>query len=179
MLVRRKLIEKKVAELLKRSGKASIPVDVKAIAEKEGVIVVSDPESTDEISGFFLIDEGQPIIGVNGNHAETRQRFTIAHELGHFLLHQQTEGVPHVDRSLVVRFRNSQSSSGEYVEEMEANLFAAELLMPSSELAKTLQHLNFFDMDGNDEKIKELAAKYRVSEQAMLIRLTNLGFVHL
>ncbi|USK87293.1 ImmA/IrrE family metallo-endopeptidase [Peribacillus asahii] len=47
-------------------------------------------------------------ISVNKNHSRQRQRFTIAHELGHFLLHKGT--AIHVDRNFRVNFRNGASS---------------------------------------------------------------------
>jgi len=178
MLMRRKLIERRASELLNDCQIKHPPVNVGMIAKKLDVTVVFNPDASDDISGFLLLDNGQAIIGVNENHSEARQRFTVAHELGHFLLHRPAEGIPHVDRSFHVKFRNSQSSSGQYVEEMEANLFAAELLMPAFAIRNAIIHCKTFDMD-NDDQIKAVAETFNVSQQALMIRLSNLGFIKL
>lgn len=177
MAIRRKLIQKKAEQVLAICKSSKVPVDVEALAQKLGVTVVTDHDTTDDISGFFMLDGGQPIIGVNGQHPETRRRFTIAHELGHFVLHRPSEGVAHVDKSLHVKFRNADSSSGEYEEEVEANLFAAELLMPSEQIQKSMSEHTTFDVDDRDNKIRSMAAEFNVSEQALLIRLSSLGYI--
>lgn len=178
MLIRRKLIERRAAELLKECSQISAPTDLDVITEKLRVTVVFDDDVSDDVSGFLLLDEGQVIIGVNENHSEARQRFTIAHEIGHLLLHKPTEGVPHVDKSFHIKFRNSKSSTGQYLEEMEANLFAAELLMPPTALEKAIGKFATFDMD-NDLQIHTVADAFKVSQQALIIRLANLGHMKL
>jgi len=62
---------------------------------------------------------GRVVIGVNSSHAPTRQRFTIAHELGHLLLHK--EELLHVDESASIRFRDEESSLATKADEIEAN----------------------------------------------------------
>lgn len=178
MLIRRKLIERKAREVVEEHGSNELPVNVEEIAKSLGVTVVADPSSSDDISGFFILDEGQPIIGVNAKHSPARQRFTIAHELGHYLLHRPGEGVAYVDKAFLVKFRNAESSSGEYSEEIEANLFAAELLMPHSEIQKAISQCSTFDAH-DDDRISELANRFGVSQQALLIRLGNLGLVRI
>ncbi|HEY4248477.1 MAG TPA: ImmA/IrrE family metallo-endopeptidase [Lacunisphaera sp.] len=108
---------------------------------------------------------------MNANHSEARQRFTIAHELGHFFLHA---GDPvFVDQSFVM-MRDTASSEGEKVEEREANLFAAELLMPAKLIVKEVEDMDDIDIV-DDGKIGRLADKFGVSVQAMSFRLANLG----
>jgi Zn-dependent peptidase ImmA (M78 family) len=101
-------------------------VPVERIAKAEGIsLVLKDVEG--DISGFLLRrDDGSPVIGVNSHHPPVRQRFTVAHELGHYLLGD--EDSLHIDREL--RLRSNLSSQGVDSDEIEANLFAAELLMP-------------------------------------------------
>jgi Zn-dependent peptidase ImmA (M78 family) len=139
-------------------------------------------EPTDEnLSGFILRNrkEGRAFIGVNSTHHPNRQRFTIAHEVGHFLLHDHD--AIHVDRGecgLRVRLRNEESSKGDDDYEKEANLFAAEVLMPAMFLEQDLAPLegaNLFDED----VLRPLAGKYGVSSQALTFRLANLGYVKL
>jgi Zn-dependent peptidase ImmA (M78 family) len=71
-----------------------------------------------------------------------------------------------------------ESSRGEDDEEREANLFAAELLMPAALLKEELRGKNF-DLLGNDDFLERLAKKYKVSVQALTFRLANLGYITL
>lgn len=91
----------------------------------------------------------------------------MAHELGHFFLH---EGIlNHFDRSFRLNYRSEESSKATNVEEVEANYFAASLLMPKI----------FLDADGasefldSDDQVRELARRYHVSQHAMSLRLVN------
>jgi Zn-dependent peptidase ImmA (M78 family) len=132
----------------------------------------------DDLSGFLYRDRSKKtaIIGVNASHHPNRQNFTVAHELGHYLLHDFDD--IHVDRHFKVWLRSDASSQGQDVEEKEANLFAAELLMPPRLLAKELETTGTFDLE--DEAIlKKLAEKFSVSTQAMTFRLAYLGYLHL
>ena len=156
----------------------SPPVPVLDVAEKMGLKVVLK-RAEDDLSGFLLRDERhhRTIIGVNRRHHPNRRRFTIAHEIGHYLLHRGEE--LHVDRVVngyQIKLRDSHSSEGTEVDEMEANLFAAELLMP----------IQFIDADlakyaplclSDDDKIKMLSLRYGVSTQALTLRLTYLGCI--
>lgn len=94
-------------------------------------------------------------IVANGSHSEARQRFTIAHELGHLLLHKPSG----------VQFRDVSIASSDPMER-EANRFAAEILMPRSMLDVILGML-----DGSP---RVLAPRFLVSERAMAIRLSEL-----
>ena len=114
----------------------------------------------------------QAIIGVNKDHAPVRQRFTIGHEIGHLLLHDHDE--VHVDRDFRVRMRSGASSQGTDRDEMEANRFAAELLMPLRLLRDDVESCEF-DLTDDDE-LRSLARRYGVSSQALAIRLNALGY---
>src|SRR3954470_4270018 len=72
--------------------------------------------------------QGRYIIGINSSHPETRKRFTIAHEMGHLVLHQLDQ--VHVDKQFLVKLRDDISSQAIDPHEIEANAFAAALLMP-------------------------------------------------
>ncbi len=110
--------------------------------------------------------------------APVRQRFTIAHELGHLLIHRYL--TPHADGRYQVRFRNEKSASGSVREEIEANQFAAELLMPERDvrhLAIRLR-LDVLDSDADKEAVRKLmsaARRFQVSVQALTFRIANLG----
>lgn len=112
---------------------------------------------------------GQTVIGVNSLHHPNRQRFTIAHELGHLLLHKDEV---HIDRSFRVNRRDEVSSLAVDPDEIEANRFAAELLMPYNLVMADLLECEI-DLEDEDE-IRRLAKKYEVSLQAMTHRIINL-----
>jgi len=174
-MVRRKHIAALVASILKEVGVKSAPVPVERIAKAAGVRVQKVP-TRDALSGFIYKDlaSGTTVIGLNASHAGTRQNFTLAHELGHFFLHNLTD--VHVDRSFNVKLRSPASSEGTDVEEKEANLFAAELLMPESLLQADISKYPQVDFDSESD-IERLAKRYGVSTQAMTFRLSYLGYL--
>lgn len=175
-MIRRKIIRQKAVELLQRLGVSKPPVPVSRIAMRLGLRVVIRPFTDGALSGVLVREPGKPpVIGVNATHTVTRQRFTIAHELGHYIL-QPTEAY-FVD-NFALDFRHaSVTHYGRQVNaEVEANLFAAELLMPADFVARDLQELGTVDLL-DDETIKSLARKYQVSPQALTYRLINLGYL--
>src|SRR5690606_683483 len=124
------------------------------------------------ISGMLVDRNGSSIIGVNASHHPNRRRFSIAHELGHALLHDDVSR-QFVD-SYTVAFRNAASSLGIDRHEVEANAFAAELLMPRNEIANYLQE---HTLDAHDERqLDRMASRFGVSIQALSIRLAGLGY---
>lgn len=170
MPIRRKWIQGFAQELLRRAKITSPPVPVEHIAKASGVRMQLAPFQGD-LSGFVYRKGNQAVIWVNSLHPLVRRRFSMAHELGHYFLHEGDS--LHVDRPAQIRLRSSLSSKGEDPEEVEANLFAAELLMPTKLLLKDLRQLH----DANDEElISTLANRYNVSPQAISIRLASLGF---
>src|SRR6188474_1010378 len=116
-------------ELLRKYDMKRAPIDAYALARQmPEVRSVEELELDDDLSGALLpVDAGKWLIVVNTLHSETRRRFTVAHEIGHLLLHQYT--APHADRRM--KLRDARSSEGSALEEIEANQFASELLMPS------------------------------------------------
>ena len=167
-LIRKKKIQAVVGSLLEKNQIRAVPVPVTQIARAEGAHLYFDALEGD-LSGFLYREGSQATIGVNTHHAPVRQRFTVGHELGHLLLHHHDQ--LHVD----YKFRNSQSAKGTDPEEIEANLFAAELLMPKVFVEKDLQH-TAVDL-ADEDLIFELARKYGVSAQALAIRLSTLGYL--
>ena len=83
-------------------------------------------------------DGNRAVIGVNSRHPTVRQRFSIAHELGHLVLHKPAF---QIDQHAFVSFRNSKSSSASDPHEIEANQFAAVLLIPEALLKVCLDQL--------------------------------------
>lgn len=144
------------------------------IARAKGARIFPDSLEGD-LSGFVYRDKDQAVIGVNTHHASVRQNFTVAHELAHLLLHDQEQ--LHLDRAFpTVRMRDDVSSQGVDDAEKEANLFAAELLMPEPFLRADLAGQGPLDLY-DDDFIPELARKYGVSVQALTFRLQYLGYI--
>jgi Zn-dependent peptidase ImmA (M78 family) len=160
-----------VQSLLDSAQFSSPPVPVEKIAELLGLRIQLEPFEGD-ISGCTVRRGNKAIIGVNSLHHPNRQRFTIAHEIGHFLLHKGKEII--VDRGFRINFRDDESRKAEKPEEIEANVFAAELLMPRIFLRNDLRNKSV-DIE-DDALVHELASKYRVSQQALSHRLHNLGY---
>jgi Zn-dependent peptidase ImmA (M78 family) len=162
-------IQALVRQLLIGNDVRSAPVPIVRIAHGAGAIVQYH-QFNKEISGVLVREPGRAVIGVESNQPETRQRFTIAHELGHFLLHEGDQ--VHVDRQFRLNYRSAKSSTAEDVEEIEANAFAAAILMPERLLRVDAGRLQF-DIE-DEEAVRELAIRYNVSTQAMAIRLLNM-----
>ena len=112
------------------------------------------------------------------SNAPVRQRFTIAHELGHYLLHTQGAEEVHIDRLFEIKFRDEQSSRGTDLDEQEANFFAAELLMPRQFIKDDVEKVKQLDLE-DGKVLAQLSNKYEVSTQALLFRLPNVGYVRL
>jgi Zn-dependent peptidase ImmA (M78 family)/DNA-binding XRE family transcriptional regulator len=148
--------------LLKASRKAP-PTDVLAIARDLGVAVYLRPFPA-AVSALLFRYEDSAFIGVNSHQAGVRQRFSIAHELGHFVLHHDDAhfidyGVPTME---------GEAPHYNWQDERAANAFAAELLMPEA----SMRH------DAGTISAARLARRYEVSPEAMGFRLANLGFLN-
>jgi predicted transcriptional regulator len=172
MRLRKKQVKAIVSRLLKEGEITEPPIPVDRVARDLGLHVRHVPFEG-EISGSLIRSGEDALVGVNSMHHENRQRFTLAHEIGHFLLHKGDRVI--LDRSFRVNLRDTNGKSMEDPEEIEANFFAAELLMPEEFLVNSLRHKKI-DIE-EDDIIETLANKYKVSPQAMAYRLVNLGFL--
>ncbi|HET9342869.1 MAG TPA: ImmA/IrrE family metallo-endopeptidase [Candidatus Eremiobacteraceae bacterium] len=164
-------IERIAEKTLAACGIGKPPVDLRKITRHLGLAVQKD-SLPPEISGFFYRKGTHNIIGVNKKHVPARRRFTVAHEIGHYILGHAHDEV-HVDRNFGFIFRDERSSRGVSKEEIEANAFAAALLMPAKFLMKDLS-TNAFDLV-DSAVVSRLAHRYGVSVQALSIRLGALG----
>jgi Zn-dependent peptidase ImmA (M78 family) len=149
-------------------------VNVEDVAKHLGLRIVS-MDLEEDVSGLLITKPDISCVVIRKDDAVTRQRFSIAHEIGHFVLrHQFAAGEHvHVDRGYRVSHRDQRSSSGTDLKEIEANQFAAALLMPSSIVTEHIRALGIEAL--NDEHVTNLAHTFKVSEQAMTIRLSVLG----
>lgn len=129
----------------------------------------------DAVSGLLILNEGDGIIAVNQDHPKNRQRFSIAHEVGHWCLHRDRASV-FIDTTSVF-FRDRDSAEGTSQQEREANRFAAALLMPRQALQRAVGD---DPLDPSDEAaFRRLAAQFGVSVQALSIRLAHLDLLAL
>lgn len=184
------VIEKKANEArqkLKKPDKCDIDMEelVKAHA-----IHYFDKKLQSNISGASMTTEnGKQVIVVNENQPPTRKKFTIAHELGHLLLKHDT-ALNTQDKGTIAQqgqhntpsqilFRDDKTSEGSDWREVEANHFAASLLMPREILNKEIHKL----IQKNSRKylseddVRDLAEIFGVSSISMSIRLSRLGFM--
>jgi Zn-dependent peptidase ImmA (M78 family) len=152
-------IDSKAADLLRKLGLLSAPVDIEAVAERLDAQVIYD-DLEEEVSGFLLREKGVSTIAINKQHHPNRQRFTLAHECGHLFLHADKGDRLWVDKTLFFR---DYSKSGDHISEIQANQFAAGLLMPEQLLREN------FAEDGplNDFDVVRLALRFQVSERAI------------
>ena len=150
---------------------AQAPVPVDEVARYLG-IQVDEADLGEECSGMLVREEDYAVIGVNVNHHEHRKRFTIAHEIAHFMLHG---GEAYIDRPLHIDLRAADSGSGTQQEETEANQFAAALLMPADQVRAAVAEQPFDP--AQDDELPNLARRFKVSPQAMTTRLIHLGLI--
>lgn len=138
--------------------KGNIPVNPEHVAKCYEIDVISDPTLANGTSSgrCISVEGGGRVILVNPADSQVRQRFTIAHELGHALMHDERDHHRTEKKYTLTNYRT---------EEAQANRFAAELLMPS-ELVTAAFHAG--------KGLEELASAFGVSQTAMRIRLETL-----
>lgn len=159
-----------IRRLIHEHGDAP-PVDVKAVAASRGIRIREEPLEP-SVSGMLVIRDDAAMIAINSKHHPNRKRFSLAHELGHFELHRKDASVFIDDQKARTYYRDGQSAAGILPQEIEANAFAAELLMPKWLLEAELEDERVDPSD--EETVARLARQFCVSTQAMSIRLANL-----
>lgn len=133
----------------------------KFIKENFDDIKVEETALASDVSGKLEFKNGVWVMTVNSQHPIVRQRYTLGHELGHYLNHR--DSVKSFEDT--VYFRSKQKSSMEYM----ADQFAAQLLMPEDDIKKLV---------GEGVKtVKEMASRFEVSLEAMKYRLEELGYI--
>ena len=169
-----KKIKAHVNSLLESLSINEPPVDLLKIAKHLNLQVEYQPLQG-EISGCLIRREKGATVGINSLEHLNRQRFTLAHEIGHYLLHEGEKTF--IDRQFFsVNMRDSRSRDSRNLEETEANNFAAQLLIPQEFLEKDLRAIEKSEDVENGDAIQELASKYIVSRQALMLRLAAFSF---
>lgn len=152
-------------DVLRSHWNGQLPVNPKIIAEAMGIEVKAlaalDPERRPSESGHYTFRNGEPLITYNVGDAPVRQRFTIAHEIGH-----------HVHGDLDAPRDTSEQFSARSPDprEVAANRFAAALLMP----AALVKHMV---LEQRVTDIAKLAGTFGVSTAAMEFRLKAIGLL--
>jgi hypothetical protein len=165
-LLRLKMAKQKAEAFLKEEGITRLPVDPFAIAASRDIIVEPKADTSDGVSGM-LLRHGDSFGILYATHVQNEgfQRFSIAHELGHFIL----DG--HVDH--VLPKDGTHTSHAGFVSadpyELEADHFAAGLLMPSGPFRRAIGR-----RDPGLAVIEAMAADCRTSLTATAIRYAEL-----
>ncbi len=158
-----------VLNSLVKSSQKGYRVDVVELAKKLNLPVYS-MDLPDDISGH-LCDGDEPYIEVNRNHPVTRQRFTIAHEISHYMQHRDLlASKGKLDRD------NTFKDEAEKKIEVEADQIAAGILMPDESIKaffieRGWNPLTRFTAD----MITKIADEFKVSKEMAVTRLRDLG----
>ena len=148
----------------------ALPIDSFDIAGRMGLQVKEISVKSNVAGGLVKEKDTPPIIFVNKYDALNRQRFTVAHEIGHYYRHfMDRHEFEYMD------YRDQLSSTGTDAEEVYANQFAANLLMPEDMIRSAFETLEFFSADSS--RALKMAGIFGVSVDAMSIRLGVFGLV--
>lgn len=163
------MLEKHLPQDICDRYKEVIPIPIVDIARDLGLRIYETHDFTKQESGSLRNEDGTYIIYVNAEHSSTKKRFTIGHEIGHFLKHKDLIGpnTEHVDTVQRILDKNTlyrkdhPMTDEEERMEIEANAVAADLLMP--------EHL-FIAAFHETNDIEELAEHFWVSPAAAAFR---------
>lgn len=142
---------------------ADVPVQVGLIAERLGLEVISLTLPTD-ISGLIRKKaNGSCEIHVNNTDAAVRQRFTVCHEIAHYLLHRSLIDAEGITDNILYRSKLTNR------QEAEANRLGAAILLPWPKI--TEWHYERYGGPPHKENIEQIASAFRASSLAVGFRL--------
>lgn len=168
------LIEQKAEEALDKFEITTVPVSVERLAAVLDIQIKRAPSV--DFSGLLIRKSDIALIGINEDEPLTRQRFTIAHELGHYFLDKRKDAF--VDnKASITEYRDNKSHVNRPAKELRANMFAAALLMPRDHLMKDFEKIVSKSGVFLEDHLGLLADKYVVSKKAMQIRLKELSLI--
>ena len=161
-----------------------IPVPVETLAHNLGLGLETEADLSEGISGLIQREgDGYVIKAARGEH-EYRRRFTIAHEIGHYMLHKSLldEAGGTNDNTMYRNDINGRAYNSHINDfhERQANSFAANLLMPEEEVRRVWSEKS--QQSSHPEELPtltEMHRHFRVSPSAMRWRLKNLELAHL
>lgn len=141
----------------------SVPVDPFAIAKELSIDVRLDPALGDDVAGVIIKEyDEDPVIYINASDSRVRQRFTCAHEIGHYIERTIVQDQPDDDFG----FTDKRQSGPNDIHEFFADMFAANLLMPEHDVRLLAEQ--------HGDKTVALARAFDVSLPAMRIRRQHL-----
>lgn len=152
------------ADVLAKYWDGTLPIQPGVIARCMGATLLDDLNThSGEIRRH---DDGSVVIRYNPSEALVRQRFTIAHEIGHWMRgHLANSDCMHREDPVSNFFSDVRNR-----DEVEANQFAAQLLMPANAVQWAIE-------DGRWPSLDKLARLFGVSGAAMGYRMKNLGYI--
>lgn len=165
---------KRIAEqILDENNIISPSIDPFEIATNKGLIVFVSTFEDENIAGFLDIKNKE--IYVNADDSLGRKRFTIAHELGHYMLEHKIDKYDVLYRKAISDY--SGYSDEEKVREQEANYFAGCLLVPENILSQTLLDAGI-DIDKDEllsnKEMSFLSDTFKVSGQVIGFRIKDI-----
>ncbi|MCL1891992.1 MAG: ImmA/IrrE family metallo-endopeptidase [Alphaproteobacteria bacterium] len=140
------------------------PLDIASVVEKIFGIKLIKKDLGKSASGFLEQIDNQWCIYINQYESEQRQRFTIAHELGHYVKHREKYANGRFQHDLIF-FRDENTNP----DEREANDFASNLLMPETIVNDCIKR--------GENTVKKLADKFNLSTPAVRYRAYKLGLI--
>lgn len=150
------------SDILELYSERTYPIKVVALAKALGLSIYDATFDRKDVAGMIKAKQKKIYICKTDN--AKRQRFSIAHEIGHYVLHYRSEYK--FDENKHISFRDSLSTLGFSIKEIEANFFASCLLMPQDEVLR---------LYNNDYSVMDMSNYFLVSQTAMGHRLSFLG----
>lgn len=172
-MLKNEIIEK-AKKICAENHISEYPVNIVGLCERFGISVYQE-YLPDDVSGFIVAQEeplekydSKQVIVVNLSDCASRRRFTIAHELAHYILHKKPDDA-------LYAHRDAGQNGGM---EQEANIFASNLLMPEDLVRSALKQQGeagrkLFDF----EKIEFISGQFAVSRPAAQVRLEQLRLI--
>jgi Zn-dependent peptidase ImmA (M78 family) len=167
-------IDEQAEQTLRKTEAYRLPVPIEVVAHRLKLRTEAAALG-DSVSGMLVVEDNRGAIAYNSSHARVRQRFTVAHEIAHFLLHLKKNRRSQLFIDRYVFRRDENSATGSDHEEVEANRFGAALLMPAAFVRKEIRK-HELDLD-DEEALTFLARRFQVSTAAMTNRLNTLGLL--
>lgn len=174
-------IEDAVELILSENGIKQVPINAFDIARKLGFVIKTVSFQDDSISGVLwdgaeafpsLSGDYCRIILLNVKESAERQLFTVAHELGHFMLHCNDE-TNFYERYITKDCKDAISEEQKDMED-KADFFAANLLLPRSTLLRFIQTNDF---NNENEIIASVSSVFCVEKETIRRRLEEIGYV--
>lgn len=156
-----KFVRDSVKKLLKQAKISTYPIKVRDVLKVVPNLHIDSAELEDEISGMQAMVGDNIYIRFNESHSKIRKRFTVSHELGHAFLGHSSG------------CQNSNNLNSKNISEVEANQFAAELLMPLSMLKIAINNSKTITSLAYDFWVSKEAMSWRIKETGLFMKLTS------